>query len=157
MAKESSSYANLPENPLLARLLVAVGATSAITLRGYVVPSRADGYVILYPRLDTLSESHEVARADILFFTEVPESVMPFGGMMIWVKTDAQIIHRQGDTAERADLAEVRKGRLRILMPLRRRLGEVVDCRSLPPPPCQSRCTPPPCQSRCNACQAGGD
>ena len=105
----------------------------------------------MYPRLDDLSESHEVARADILYFTEVPESVMPFGGMMIWVKMDAQIIHRQGQAASGTDLAEVRRGRLRILMPLRRRLTDAPDCHSYPNPPgCKT------CQSHCYQCMSGG-
>src|SRR3954452_721663 len=112
MAKETGPYADLPANPLLAHLLAAVGATNAITLRGYVGPPRDNGYVVLYPRLDDLSESFEIARADILYFTEVPELVMPFGATMIWVKVDAQISHRRGEIAKRPDLAEVRKGRL---------------------------------------------
>jgi hypothetical protein len=149
MANETGPGANLPENPLLARLLAAVGATTTITLRGYVGPSRAGGYVIVYPRLDDLSDSIEVARADILYFTEVPELVMPFGAVMIWVKMDAQIVYRRGETAKGTDLAEVRKGRLRILTPLRRRLNDVEDCHSYPNPPgCKT------CQSHCYQCMS---
>jgi hypothetical protein len=145
MANETGSAANLHVNPLLAKLLDAVGATNTRTLRGYIGPSRSEGYVILYPRLENLAESFEVPKADILYSTELPELVMPFGAVMIWVRGNAQIIQRQGETAKRANLGEIRKGRLRISLPNRRRQFDPPDdCHSYPPPPpcltCQSHC-----------------
>jgi hypothetical protein len=145
MEKETGKNKDIPENPLLARLLVVDGAANAITLRGYVGRSTAEGYVNLYPKLDDLSESLEIAQADILHFSEVPESVMPYGAMILWVKKDAQITHRRGKTPERANLdEEVRAGRLRIRVPkisndLRRVCASFCfgGCR-----PCQSGCTP---------------
>ncbi len=150
-SEETSSGENIPENPLLARLLVTEGATSAITLRGYIGPSRAEGYVNLYRSLNDLSECLEIARGDILYFREVPESFMLFGATIIWVKKDAQITYRQGVTVETTDLnattneivglREVNKGRLRILTrptPLRKT--------------CQSYCWT--CQSYCLRCRS---
>jgi len=148
MDKETGPGAKISENPLLARLLVAEGAENAIALRGYVGPSRAEGYINLYPNLYDLSESLEVAQADVLHFAEVPETAMPFGATILWVKKDAQIVHRQGEAAENTGAAEIRKGRLRIQLGMRRTEGVCTSrCSS-----CQSRCRT--CQSRCNTCQS---
>jgi hypothetical protein len=144
MVNETNPNANIPENPLLAKLLVTDGATNAITFRGYVSQSTAEGYVSLYPSLDDLSESLEIAQADILHFSEVPESVMPHGAMIVWVKQDAQITRHRSEIAKRSDLGEVRAGRLRIRVPkfsteLRKICASYCfgGCK-----PCQSGCTP---------------
>jgi hypothetical protein len=111
------------ENPLLAKL-IAQGAESAITLRGYVGPSTREGYVRLYPRLGDLSESIEIARDDILHSLEEPRSA--FGSVVVWVKKDAKLATHQvgtpgiaGTAGVQANAVEVRQGRLRMRMPRR--------------------------------------
>jgi hypothetical protein len=145
MLNETDSNANIPENPLLARLLVIDGATNAITYRGYVGQSSAEGYISLYPRLYDLSESFEIAQADILHFLEVPESVMPHGAMILWVKKDAQITHHRSEIAERSNLGEIRAGRLRIKVP-----KFSTDLRNVCASYCFGGCRP--CTSGCTPC-----
>jgi hypothetical protein len=144
MAEKTVPSANIPENHLLTRL-IAGGATNATAMRGYVGPSTTEGYIVLYPSLDNISESIEIARDDILEFAELPESVLPLGGTIVWVKKDAKITFRSvktvgkaSDPAPKADFAEMRKGRLRMLLPSLRRAV----------PPCQSHCSGD-CQSTC--------
>jgi len=129
-----------PENPVLAKL-VGAGAANAIALRGYIAPSTARGRVSLYPRLDDLSNSVEIASSDILHFEAVPESVLPYGAVIVWLKKDAEITRRRVETVRavpRADRVEVRAGRLRIFR------GANVP----PPPPCETGPPGPfPCES----------
>jgi len=142
MADETGPGAEIPENQLVARLISA-GAANATALRGYFGPTTTEGRVTLYPSLDDLSESFEIARDDILAFEAAPDSVLPNGGMIVWVKKDAEVTHRRAQTVkiQAQNLAEVRKGRLRILMPVPNQLWPV----------CRSRCFPGclRCQSRC--------
>jgi hypothetical protein len=120
----------LQPNPLIAQL-IASGAETAMMLRGFVGPATRDGFVCLYPRLN-LSDSIEIAAADILHSIEAPQSVL--GAVVLWVKRDAQIrVRRVGASeaanlsaeslarlrkapagAPRPDLVDLRKGRLRM-------------------------------------------
>jgi hypothetical protein len=132
MAEESGSDKTLRENPLVGQL-IAQGAEAAMMLRGYVGPKLRDGYVCLYPRLNNLSESIEIALPDILHSVEAPQSVL--GAVILWVKKDAKIsIRRIGVSQTVSDsagnvpgmrkglagtllppnLVELRKGRLRM-------------------------------------------
>ncbi len=94
MAGKDSSGDPLRENSLVAQL-IAQGAETSIMLRGFVGPSARDGYVRLYPKLQNLSDSVEIARSDILHSVQAPQSAL--GAVILWVKKDAKIsLHRVG-------------------------------------------------------------
>lgn len=144
--RSSTSGKDLPENPLLKRL-VAGGAASAISFQGYFGPAAAEGCISLYRSLDDLSESIEIGEGDILDFAELPESVLPLGGVIVWVKRDATITRRSSQAVKSVDVSTaksdlVQVGRLR--MRVRQRPDASVVC--------QSRCAV--CQSRCAVCQS---
>jgi hypothetical protein len=139
MTEKNTPNRNLRENPLVAQL-IAKGAETAMMLRGFVGPSAIKGYVRLYPRLQNLSDSVEIARADILHSVEAPQSVL--GAVILWVKKDAKISVNRVGVSQPADtpaenLVEFRKGRLRIR--IRAQQGGV----------CQSPICPNICQSVC--------
>jgi hypothetical protein len=142
MADEGGSDAKIPENPLLVQLVARGVEDDARMLRGFIGPSRRDGFVTLYQRLDRLSDSMEIARNDILHFVEAPRSEL--GAVILWVKKDAKISVRKleaseisGAASQHKNLREVRKGRLR--MHVRARARDDV---------CQSVCDP--CISWCD-------
>jgi hypothetical protein len=121
-----------PENPVLAKL-VAAGAVNAIALTGYIGPPITGGRITLYPSLADLSSSVEIASSDILHFEPVPETILPYGGVIVWVKKEAEIARRHVENVSAlptSNLVEVRAGRLRIF----KRVQE-------PPPPAPQ----PPC------------
>jgi hypothetical protein len=142
----------MSETNLDAKLLATEEVANTMSLRGYVGPTTTEGRVTLYPRINDLSESLEIAGGDILHSTDVSESFLPYGAKIIWVKKDANIIHRRGETIgnvkdpeTKANLVEVRKGRLHI------------QIRSMPAAQCNScfscqNCLR--CVSRCNTCQS---
>jgi hypothetical protein len=131
MAEKNGSDKTLQPNPLIAQL-IAQGAETAMTVHGFVGPATRDGFICLYPRLLNLSNSIEIALADILHSAEAPQSVP--GAVIRWVKKDARIHIRRVGVSEaanlsaenlarlrrgpagtpRPDLAELRKGRLRM-------------------------------------------
>src|SRR4051812_6121286 len=65
MADNKISGDILGESALVAKLL-AQRAENAVAIRGFAGRSKREGYVRLYSRLVDLSESMEIARADIL-------------------------------------------------------------------------------------------
>jgi hypothetical protein len=116
MAEKGDSKDALRENPLVARFIER-GADTSTILRGFIGPAIRDGHVRLYPRLNNLSNSVEVAREDILHSIEAPQSAL--GAVILWVKKDAKIsIHRAGTSeatnAPRENDIELRQGRLRM-------------------------------------------
>jgi hypothetical protein len=132
------SSAPPPENDVLKKL-VAAGA--AIALRGYIGPSSTNERITLFPSLDDLSYSIEIASSDVVHFETLPEVLLPHGGIVVWVKNDAEITHRRVERVTafpRANGVEVRAGRLRII-----RQSRLADP---PPPPCESN---PPPQGQC--------
>jgi hypothetical protein len=138
---------NLQVHPLLKKLGVE-GAANAISLTGYVGPASHDGNLRLYSSLEDLSNSVEVRREDVLHSAPTPESVLPYGGTIIWLKKDAQVTyHRTEKTVVSAPVEtnalEVKQGRLRIRLRggLRR-----ADCASY----CFGGCKP--CHSGCTPC-----
>jgi hypothetical protein len=137
------SDAKIPEHPLLAKLGVS-GATNVTSLRGYVGPATTDAHVRLYASLDDPSESVEFAHNDVLHYAATPDTVLPFGGTIVWLKKDAEVtFHRaERSAAVKADpnALEVNRGRLRIQV---RGGGLRSDV-------CQSRCQV--CTSRCQVC-----
>jgi hypothetical protein len=142
MGIEERWEAELQEHPVLSKL-AREGASDATTFWGYVGPSRGEDLVTLYPSLENLSDSFEIARADILHVEDVPESVLLFGAKVVWVRREArinrgQVAPAQGVARQRpaaspeadepqGDVVEVRKGRLRMQM---RPRGAEADCSS---------------------------
>src|SRR5262249_7297832 len=84
-------------------------------LRGFIGPAAREGYIRLYPRLQNLSDSIEIAQGDILHSVEVPQSAL--GAVILWVNKDAKIsIHRVGVSepivSQVEKLVNLRKGRV---------------------------------------------
>jgi hypothetical protein len=127
MAGKGRSIGALSENPLVTEL-IAQGAETSIMLRGFIGPSARDGYVRLYPKLQNLSDSVEIARSDVLHSVQAPQSAL--GAVILWVKKDAKLsLNRAGvpeampgraeNLRRRAagtpeNMVELRKGRLRM-------------------------------------------
>jgi hypothetical protein len=157
MANQTDPGQSIPVHPLLAKLVAKPGPANVIALKGYVGPSETEDRVTLYPRLGDLSECLEIARTDILAFEPAAETVLPQGGMIVWVNKDTKITHRRAETVktQAGNFVEVRRGRLRMrlsapgLHPLH--CFPCIHCRvgpPPPPPPCVTP-SPQPCQSRC--------
>lgn len=160
MSGKANWEAKIQDHPVLSKL-IREGAGDSMTFWGYVGPSRKEGVVTLYPSLENLADSIEIAVADILHVEDVPETVLLFGAKVVWVKRDAKITRRHVDTAEsvgtletaetagpvapKDSVVEVRKGRLRMRL---RTQGRSSDCHS----PCQ---TCKSCSSVCiSSCRA---
>jgi hypothetical protein len=155
---------HLRPHPLLNRLL-EVGAPVR-AFRGYVGADKGNGRVRLYPSLGDLGFSIEIDRSDIVASAAAPESLLPHGGTVIWVKPDAAVVchgdrvntvaaRRPRQTGARdmsaanletqraGRLVEVQKGRLNI----RLRARVMSSCASCS---CSSCETNPGCSSTCN-------
>jgi hypothetical protein len=135
----------IPEHPLLSYLKEG-NASNVVTVKGYVGPSSSPDHIRLYADLADLSESVDIARSDILYFAEAPDTVLPLGGTVIWLKKEARIVVRSVETAALTpkldEGVELSRGRLRIRV--RGGLSQSV---------CQSRCQV--CTSRCKVCTSG--
>lgn len=122
MPKDGDVEQNLRAHPVLKKLAGArEGPVDAMALLGYVGPSSSDDYVSVFPSLVDLSESFEIARADILAVEDAPASVLADGGKIFWVKQETEVIHSRSRTVRThvRNLREVREGRLLIRMPRR--------------------------------------
>ena len=159
MTEDRGPDRNLRENPLVGQL-IAQGAETAMMLRGFIGPAARKGYVRLYPRLQNLSDSIEIALGDILHSVEAPQSAL--GAVILWVNKDAKVsINRVGIAEpistqvenlanlrkgpinpQHANLVELRRGRLR--MRISAQQARV----------CQSPICPNICQSVCLLCLA---
>ena len=136
----------IPLHPIFAKLNNE-NSTKFTTLRGYVGPSLTKGSIRLYKSLDGPSESVEIPQADIIYFADMPESILPYGAKIVWIKKDAEVTVNQvasvaGVKADR-EFTEVSQGRLRMIV----RRGLASDDCSSRCNVCQSRC----CVSRCSA------
>jgi hypothetical protein len=146
MADAEGPHPKIPENPLVVQLIARGVGNDARLLRGFIGPSASDDIVTLYQRLDRLSDKVEITRDDVLFYVEAPAS--PLGGVILWVKKDADIcINRLEESgppeeARPSNLREFRKGRLR--MNVRARSADV----------CQSFCMDCLSWCSCNICQS---
>jgi hypothetical protein len=127
MADDGQSDDGLTPLPVIVQLVGdRSGLSNAMMLRGYIGPSTSGDRITVFPTLDDLSQSFELARADVLAFIEAPEALLPNGGKVIWVRSDAVITQRNTKTAQQ--FVQMRKGRLSITM--LRRLGENDVCLS---------------------------
>jgi hypothetical protein len=118
MAKEQDSGKRIKPNPVVSKLLAA-GADNAIALTGFVVPAGRDGYIRLFPGLNNMSRSIEIAESDIVATVELPKSGL--GAVAIWVKRDAALHYHLVEKAESGAvrtqsgaLTNVRRGGLRM-------------------------------------------
>jgi hypothetical protein len=127
MANDGESGGGLTPLPVIVQLVGKLGErglSNAMMLRGYIGPSTSEDRITVFPTLDDLSQSFELASADVLAFAEAPEALLPNGGKVIWVRSDAVITQRNTKTAQQ--FVQMRKGRLSITM--LRRLGESDVC-----------------------------
>ena len=143
MPDKTDPDVKIPVHPLLANL-VGDHEGDAMALRGYVGPPTADGHIMLYPRLDDLSRASEFAREDVLTLEKAPESVLPNGGTIVWIKKNAEVILRRAESVktQAQNLVGFRAGRLIIWRPFTFR-SEINCSRD----PCGGVCA-----SRCNTC-----
>jgi len=170
VAVQKQDDRHLEPHPLLNRLL-EVGA-EVRAFRGYVGPERDKGRVRLYPSLGDLNFCIDINKSDIVASAAAPETLLPHGGTVIWVKPDAEVVchgdrintvaarrpryagarnvsaagaHEASTAAGR--LVEVQKGRLSI----RLRSRVMSSCASCS---CSSCETNPGCSSTCNQLKA---
>lgn len=137
MAKESRPSTPLNPDPLVEQLVDnQTGLPNSLILRGYIGPSTSEERLTVFPTLDDLSQSFELSRADVLAVNDAPESQLPKGGKVIWVKNDAAIIQRNTKTAQQ--YTQIRRGRLHITMT--RRLGVQDVCMTFNCQVCTSNC-----------------
>jgi hypothetical protein len=97
MADEGDSAAAFDTNPLVTRLLDA-GGEGAVALTGFLAPSTREGYVRLFPGLDDMTRSIEIAERDVLHTVELPKSDL--GAVAVWVRKDADIHHHRIEKLE---------------------------------------------------------
>ncbi len=154
---KTASGGPLDEHPVLAKLLAA-GGSSLTAFRGYVGASSRDGYVSFYPRLSDLGKSYEIRGADIVHVEKIPEAIAPFGAVMIWVRSNADVSSTLVANTTRNSLAgnaglsvESRLGRLRIRQAAPLPISEVQAAG--PGQNCASYCQD--CSSQCKVCMSG--
>lgn len=169
MTNQKDDDHHLSAHPLLNRLLEA--GPNLRAFRGYVGPDKDNGRVRLYPSLGDLSFSIEVNKSDIVASAAAPESLLPHGGTVIWVKPDAEVVchgdrintiaarrPRQAgaldvssanvhEMQKAGGLVEVQTGRLHIQL----RPRVMSTCASCS---CSSCETHPSCTSQCNQVMA---
>jgi hypothetical protein len=140
-------------NPLLAKI-AGDGPSAVRSFTGYVGPSARSDCITVYSSIKDLQRSIEINVADIVHIEEIPETIVPFGAHVVWVKTDAEVAVRRiaagmparGVTSR--NFVESRVGRLRIRKldkQVRRECTSNCDCSST----CTSTCD---CFSLCDPC-----
>lgn len=102
--EESASDSAPAEHPLMEKLMTGGDNPNLITLRGYVRRPVGQDLVTLYPSLDDLSLSIDIAPADIVHFTEPAQSDLPRAGTTVWVKRDAMVTARSAVQVRAGDL-----------------------------------------------------
>lgn len=97
MATTDEADDGLDPNPLVSRLL-DVDADSAIMLMGFIGPADREEFTRLFPKMFDVSQSIDIARADILRVVKLPNSEL--GRVAIWVSRDADLHHHVIEKAE---------------------------------------------------------
>lgn len=162
MVKKESADQHLSAHPLLSQLL-EVG-TNVRALRGYIGPIKDNGLIRLYPSLGDLCFCLEIQKDDIVASASAPESLLPHGGTILWVKPDAEVVCHgdrinvvaarrsrhatvrdlvEATPSTSSRLVEVQKGRLNITI----RPRVMSTCASCS---CSSCEVNPSCTSTCN-------
>jgi ferredoxin len=111
MSPAKQSGRDIEINPLLARLLSH--GVDAIAFRGYVGPSKKEGTIRLYPTLGFLNVFIDIGLDDIVETAPAPTTVLPHGGMIVWVKSDAEVVFH-GDTVVTVLVRTLRRQRAAI-------------------------------------------
>ena len=117
MAKDNEASDGLAPNPLVSELLES-NADSSVMLRGFPALAGRSDFVRLFPNLDEMWRSIEIAEADILKSAKLPKSEL--GAVAIWVSRDAELHHHIIETASawsernRACLTEASRGGLKM-------------------------------------------
>jgi hypothetical protein len=81
---------NLPQSKLLAELL-AKKTGETVTYIGYIGPEEGPDQVVLYQDLEDLSKCVSIKTNDIVHYVAAPESLLPFGGVILWLKKDSDV------------------------------------------------------------------
>ena len=141
-------------HPLLEKI-AGDGPSGVRSLTGYIGPSPRSDCITVYGSIKDLQRSVEINVADIVHIEDVPETIVPFGAQVVWVKTDAAVAVRRiaagvparGVTSR--NLVESRVGRLRI-----RKLDKEAARECTSNCDCSSTCTSSPCDcfSLCDPC-----
>lgn len=137
-------------NRILSRLTVDGRVAAGSTLLGYIGASNRDGCVSLYPNIRDLTVSYEIAIDDIAHVEEVPESVRPFGAVVVWLKHGAEKLGQRrvaesGRPPADPAMVETTSGRLR--MERSSRAALMLHCTGSECSVCMSHCDCNPCQS----------
>ncbi|MBN8994136.1 MAG: hypothetical protein J0H94_02850 [Rhizobiales bacterium] len=149
---------NLTEHPFFTSVARDGSGVLLASFMGYVGPPAGEDTLTLFAAIDTPTDSVEIPLRDIVHVEDVPETTIPFGAKLVWVRDGARIVRRRTATAEaaveaqRRHAVELGKGRLRMRIPGRVRAAEE-DCRTCVSvcisicqgcEPCTSECGPPP-------------
>jgi hypothetical protein len=107
-AMANSVKPHLAVNPVVARLAQSKGEFLLLTrCMGYVGPSSGPGIVRLYFRLTDFSQYIEFKESAVVRTSRAPKSMLPSGGVFIWVKANTPIHAVRSMTMEARTLASV--------------------------------------------------
>ena len=98
MTNNDDAVEGLEPNPLVSRLQDAKADGSAIMVLGFTGTSDRNDYVRIFTTLTDMSQSIEIARADIISVATLPNSEL--GRVAIWVSPDAELHHHIVEKAE---------------------------------------------------------
>jgi hypothetical protein len=166
MSPAKPSGRDLETNPLLSRLLSH--GVDAIVFRGYVGPSKKEGTIRLYPTLGFLNVFIEIGLDDVVETAPAPTTLLPHGGTIVWVRSDAEVVFH-GDTVATVPVRTLRRQRPAIdqasanapssdaskyVDVVRGRLRMSVPAATLRQDDVCASCSP--CSSCTSVCQSGG-
>jgi hypothetical protein len=84
-----------------------------IPLLGYIGQSNNENLVVLYKDVLTPCDTMEIASEDIVHLIQAPNKILPFEGVIIWVKKDAPITYKRTLSTTPNDIVAKRQaGRL---------------------------------------------
>jgi len=109
-----------PKNVILAELLTIDNANGSVAFMGYVGLDPDNAHISLYQDIFDLSKRLEIKKSDIIYFTSVPQSVLPFGGIILWVPKTS-VIKFHSDVTEELEMNKyaaegVEAGKLGLVM-----------------------------------------
>jgi hypothetical protein len=79
----------LEENPLLSKLLKS-GASDSVTFLGYI-GHVDENYINFYQDIFNLSNWLVINTIDVIHYEEAPKSLLPFGGVILWLNKDSKV------------------------------------------------------------------
>src|SRR5262245_13439763 len=83
----------LPEDPIVSNLVKDPKLPpDTLMLTGFVGKSSEDGYTRIYFDYD-LRNYVEIPNSAILYSEPLPKETSPLGGVYLWLKRDAEVIH----------------------------------------------------------------